>query len=393
VVSYLELAAFVDTATAGVRNPNMRPRVFARGPGAADDAPIARLQSMSSVRQLALGDGSALRVRLRDQNGLPLLDAHTERALPLKLAIPEAWATGAMVERAPGGSPIGDAQVQLYALPEAGTVTLAALSEVSPRSSSRGPDETFRTLFTTPFGPRAVDSYVAQRRARPAPVYGVSQQDTARMKLVLRQLASAERGRRVNESIGGIGAGVLLTGAGIGVLHLDDDLSSGERTEARILGGSLLGLGGLFVLGSTGSLLSTTDGESAARDFELVVRAGGDPAQAFAAADKSIQELSRKRRAERLGQGIFGSIVILGSATGFIWSELAAEEGDPRMGRRLGWGSGVVAGSMMLGDALLMETPAEALAKIWRDDPSINQYRPALTLSREGAFLSVTGSL
>ena len=30
-VSYLELAAFVDTATTDVRNPNMRPHVFSRG--------------------------------------------------------------------------------------------------------------------------------------------------------------------------------------------------------------------------------------------------------------------------------------------------------------------------------------------------------------------------
>ncbi len=33
VVSYLELAAFVATATADVPNPNMRPHVFSRGPG------------------------------------------------------------------------------------------------------------------------------------------------------------------------------------------------------------------------------------------------------------------------------------------------------------------------------------------------------------------------
>ncbi len=394
VVSYLELAAFVDTATAGVRNPNMRPRVFARGPGAADNAPIARLQSMTSVRQLELSDGGALRVRLRDQNGLPLLDAHTERAVPLRLSVPEAWASGALVERAQGGSPIGELPVELYAMPDApGRVTLAGLSGVAPRSSSRGPDETFRTLFTAPFGPGAVDAYVAQRKRQPVPVYGVSQQDTARMELVLRQLARTERGKRVNESIGGIGAGILLTGAGVGVLHLDRDATTSEKTEARILGGSLLGLGGLFVLGSAGSLFTTTDGEAAARDFELVLRSGGDPAQAFVAADKRVQELSSKRRAERLGAGIFGSVVILGSATGFVWSELSADAGDPRMGRRLGWGSGIIAGSMMLTDALLMETPAEALARIWRDDPSINRYRPAVSLLREGAFVSLSGAL
>lgn len=394
LVSYTELAAFVDTATAAVRNPNMRPRVFARGPGAADNTPIARLQSMTSVRRLELGDGSSLRIRLRDQNGLPLLDAHSERTLPLRLALPEAWAAGALVERAQGGSPIGDVAMEMYALPELpGTVTLAALSGVSPRSSSRGPDETFRTLFATPFGPSALEAYLAQRGTQPAPVYGVSRQDTERMELMLNQLSRTERGRRLNESFGTIGAGILLGGAGIGVLHLDPNLSSGEKTEARILGGSLLGLSGLFILGSAGTFFTMTDGESAARDFRLVIRAGGDPAQAFAAADKRVQELSRKRRAERLAEGIIGGIAIVGCATGFIWSEVAADPGEPRMGRRLGWGSGMVAGGMMLGDALLMETSAEALTKLWLDDPSLNQYRPAVSLLHEGAYLSLSGSM
>lgn len=394
VVSYTELAAFVDTATAGVRNPNMRPRVFARGPGAADDTPIARLQSMTSVRRLELSDGGSLRIRLRDQNGLPLLDAHSERSLPLGLAVPEAWAPGALVERARGGSPIGDVPVQLYSLPEAaGTVTLAALSSVSPRSASRGPDETFRALFATPFGPSAVQAYLAQRGTQPTPIYGVSRQDAERMELMLNHLARGERGRRLNEGFGSIGAGILLGGASVGILHLDPNSSSREKTEARILGGSLLGLSGIFLLGGAGSLLGVTDGEAAARDFHLVIRAGGDPAQAFAAADKRVQELSRKRRAERMAEAVVGSLAIVGCATGFVWSELAADPGEPRMGRRLGWGSGVVAGGMMLGDALLMETSAEALSKLWLDDPSLNQYRPAISVLGDGAYLTLSGSL
>jgi hypothetical protein len=397
LVSYTELAAFVDTATSAVRNPNMRPRVFARGPGAADNTPIARLQSMTSVRRLELSDGSSLRIRLRDQNGLPMLDAHTEKALPMRLALPEAWAPGALVERAQGGSPIGDVPMQMYALPELpelpGTVTLAALSSVSPRSSSRGPDETFRTLFATPFGPSAVETYLAQRSGMPTPVYGVSRQDAERMEFVLNQLSRTERGRRLNEGFGTIGAGILLGGAGIGVLHLNPNLSSGEKTEARILGGSLLGLGGIFLIGGAGSLFSQTDGEAAARDFQLVIRSGGDPAQAFAAADKRVNELARKRRGERIAEGVIGSLAIAGCATGFIWSEAAADPGDPRMGRRLGWGSGIVAGGMMLGDALLMETSAEALTRLWLDDPSLNQYRPSISLLKDGAYLSLSGSL
>ncbi len=42
-VSYLELAGFVETATADVRNSNMRPHIFARGPFARNETPIVDL--------------------------------------------------------------------------------------------------------------------------------------------------------------------------------------------------------------------------------------------------------------------------------------------------------------------------------------------------------------
>jgi hypothetical protein len=396
VVSYLELAAFVHTATAGVRNPNMRPHVFARGPGAADRTAIARLQSMTGVRRFELSDAAPLRLRLRDDDGVPLLDAHAERGVTLRVALPEAWAQGAVLERAQGQlSPLSQApSPQLYAVPEPpGVVTLASLQTLSPRTSGRGPDETFRTLFAQPFGPAALASYASERRERPLAVYGVSKEDTQRMDLLLQQLARAERGKRISDGLGSAGIGVLLTAAGVGVLHLDPELSKSERTEARVLGGSLLGLGGLLVIGSVGSLFTATEGEAAAAEFRRATRSGDDPTQTFAAADKRIQKLAETRRKERLAEGFIGSVVILGSATGLIWSELAADGDAGRMGRRLGWGAGMLAGGLMLGDAVFVERPVDSLTKIWREDPSLNQYQPSLSLSREGALLSVSGSL
>ena len=292
-VSYLELAAFVDTATRDVKNPNMRPHVFARGPGARDQTPIARLQSMTGVRRLELGDASSLRLRVRDNSGLPLLDAHTERPSRLTLALPESWARGAVIERRREPAASGNAHT-LHALPEApGVVTLAALTDVSAQSRVRGPDETFQTLFAQPFGPHALESYVADRSRQAPRVYGVSREDTERMGLVLDELARAESGLRVSESIGGIGFEALMTSAGIGVLHLDPSLSKGEKTEARVLGISLVSLGGLFVIGGTGALLAPSKGETARDEFRQLIQAGADPAQAFAAADKRIHEIAR----------------------------------------------------------------------------------------------------
>ena len=396
-VSYLELSAFVDTATADVRNPNMRPHVFARGPGARDATPIANLQSMSSVRRFELSDAGSLRLRLRDANGLPLVDAHSERSRRLQLVLPEAWARGSVLERkSTDGEP---ARSGLFSVPEPpGVVTLAALEPLEATSAGRGPHDAFEPLFSRPFGAGALAEYQARNSQLPPPVYGVSREDTLRMQLLLDQLASVERGKRVSESIGGLGFGALLAGAGVGVLHVDSDLSSGEKREARVLGGVLLGLGGLFVAGGIGSLAGTSKSEKAAREFRSGITAGQDPAQAFARADDVVQKVIKQRYEERIAEGVIGTLFILGCATGLTVAEIAAEGGGNRMARRLGWSGGMLGGAMMLGDALFMKQPVDTLTRIWRDDPSLHQYQrrgfqPGLQLNSRGAFLSLSGSL
>jgi hypothetical protein len=278
-------------------------------------------------------------------------------------------------------------------VPEApGTVTLAALQNVDAQSVARGPGDTFQLLFAQPFGPEALSRY----RARPsnhARVFGVSNQDVQRMNLVLDQIARSERGRRIAEGAGSIGFGALLAGAGIGVLHVDSDYSKREKTEARVAGGVLLGLGALFTAGGVGALFIPTSGERAAEEFRLVIDAGGDPARAFAAADERLRELAKKRRAERYAEGFIGGLVVLASTTGLIWTEIAADDNDARMAPRLGWGAGIVGGALMIGDAALMQTPIDSLTKIWRDDPSLNQYQPSVSVTRDGAFFALRGTL
>ena len=54
---------------------------------------------MTAVRRFELEAGVQSAFACVTESALPLLDAHTERALPLRIALPEAWAKGAVLER------------------------------------------------------------------------------------------------------------------------------------------------------------------------------------------------------------------------------------------------------------------------------------------------------
>jgi len=174
---------------------------------------------------------------------------------------------------------------------------------------------------------------------------------------------------------------------------VEPDATSDEKTEAHVTGGILLGLGGLFTLGGAGALFVPTKGERAADEFRRIIDAGGDPAQAFAAADEHLRKIAKERRGERYAEGFIGCLFIVGSTTGLIWSELAADEGDSRTAARIGWSAGILGGALMLGDAVFIQTPMDSLTKIWRDDPSLNQYRPTVSVTRDGAFFGLSGTL
>jgi hypothetical protein len=42
---------------------------------------------------------------------------------------------------------------------------------------------------------------------------------------------------------------------------------------------------------------------------------------------------------------------------------------------------------------VLTQTPIDSLTKIWRDDPSLNQYQPSVSVTRDGAFFALSGTL
>lgn len=392
-VSYMELAAFVDTATRDVRNPNMRPHVFARGPGAEPETPIVQLRSMEQVRRFALHERDPLRLRVRDADGLLLLDAHIEGDNPLTVALPDGWAESAVIERMGAQSGGAWAGNEVYPIPNhAEPVTLASLEHMRPRSTARGPAEAFRALFATPYGPRALSAYVKTRKRSPPPVFGISRQDTLRMQLVLDQIARVERSQRVTGSMATVGVGGLMAVAGVHTLDHDPGLSSGDKTEARIFGGILLGTGSLLSLAGFAALWAQTKGEKVAGEFRRTVSARGDTARAFAVADQRLSELTRRRELGRWTLGILGGGFALASATILTLNEVDPPSDDKRKVRRLLWGGGVVAGASMLASALVATTPRDILTTIWRDDPSLNQYQPSIAVGPDGAYLSLAGA-
>ncbi len=390
-VSYVELAAFVATATADVRNPNMRPHVYARGPGARDDAPIVTLRGATHVRRLRLSDAAPLRVRVRDREGVPILDAHAEAGTVLDIALPEPWAAGALVERqVRPGEP--SAAFQTYMIPDSpAVVDLTSLQVVAARGGARGPAEIFAKLFVRPYGPRALAAYVAEARSAPPPVFGVSRGDATRMNLLLDQIASAEHGQRLVLGVESLGAGGILVAAGAGYITFDRSLAGFSRTSSDIYGGIVIGIGALTMLNGGLTLGRPGLGERLATSYREALRAGEDPARAFATADEQVRKLAAIEARKRRARGIMGGGLILASGALIAQTELSHQTADVRIAGRVIWGGGVLVGASILASALLVESPLERLTAVWRHDAGVIQLQPSMAATRGGSMLGLAG--
>ncbi len=391
-VSYDELAGFVETATADVRNSNMRPHIFARGPFALNGTPIVDLRSRTAARRFRLSDASPLRIRLRDQDGLPMLDANAEAGARLEFVLPESWAKGAIVERATHGREPPE-QLSLYAVPETtGVVELASLEPVAARGDARGPAEVFQSLFARPYGPNAQAAYVAARQVRPPEVYGVSHEDTLRMELVLDEVANADKNQRIVAGSALLGAGAVLGVAGGSLYYFNDRIPGFSRQAAHGWGTTYIIWGSVYALIGGYNLATRSTGEKAAADFRAAVESGGDAAQAFALADARLQHLVASERRSRWVRGILGGTVAALSGAIMIGYELDSTTPAERFRSRSFGGAGLVMGGVLLASAFLIESPAERLTKIWRNDPSLVQFQPTVSASANGAMFGLVGT-
>jgi hypothetical protein len=208
VVSYAELAAFVDTATRTVPNPNFRPQIFARGPRGDAASPFVALPNDGTL--LSARTEQPLRLVLRDAAGIRWFDVHAEANTKMLLRLP---AFDVSVERIHGE------QRQAYTVASGRSASLETLPRQSDSPRARGATEALRALFASPFGPAAFAQW-EKRAEDPATgtgdYIGLAHSDLERMRIILRAPAlREERSRRWALALGGSIAAAAIIGGSI----------------------------------------------------------------------------------------------------------------------------------------------------------------------------------
>ncbi|MGA9524488.1 MAG: hypothetical protein WBV82_23735 [Myxococcaceae bacterium] len=392
-VTYEELSAFVDISASEVRNPLYRPKVYARGPGGDDTLAMARLAAPEQTVVLTLDAPEAVRIALRDAEGLRWVDAHKEDGSRLRLTIPVPLARRMTVEVMSG---VGDSQrVQArYAMPSSpGTFNFASLSMLAASSTSgRGADDIFLMLFASPFGPNAMARYRVEKAEGPEPVYGISLEDSQRMHLLLGQLSDFQASNRRVAAIGmlAVGAGSAAWG---GYLLLDRNRPG---KESSVTGYSLGALGLLTAGVGTWALLSPSEAELTFRDFAMsMAQPGVDPSQVVAATELRLNALLEEERSSRmtirLVSGIGMSAAAVGTVAMLLDDGLRARPQDEREQVWLTTGYSAVLFATTFAYSFV-ESPTERLIRLWLEDPGIQQIpRISVGVIPGGGSVSLSG--
>ncbi len=191
-LTYAELAAFIDTATKGIRNPNYRPRVFARGPGGGTSQGFASLNDEAAT-VLVTTKGQPVRLRVRDGEGIRLFDVNLSGGPERQLFLPRSVVVpGLIVEQS---TPLGWQEFKLPA--GRSVVRLTELEAAEAKSGVRGVSMALENLFEVAFDEEQVSR---GRRARPqrrtaGPWEYLKLPSTeCRSSLKLRQSANGPRG-------------------------------------------------------------------------------------------------------------------------------------------------------------------------------------------------------
>jgi hypothetical protein len=378
-VDYDELAAFVDTASREVKNPAFRPRVFARGPGGDNRVHVMELAS-SEASVLEVSASEEVRLVVRDVEGLRWIDSHSEAEHRVRLSLPPQAQAGS-VERV-----FADGRSERLALPE-GRGSLASLSKVAGELEPRGAAEPLRALFAQPFGPRALAAFQKEQAQSPAPVYGISREDSERMGLLLGQLGREQRQRRRYE-----GALALAGGAAFGVAGGLNMRAKGYEaaTWSYLTAGALLAGAGAW------SLMDTSEGEALEADYRARLLANEDPARLVALTEQRLQQIAQAEQRKRFLVKLSGAFTLGVGAALTVWLETARPPLPENYGRSLNRMAGpalMLAGAGALLQAFLLRSPTEHVLEAWNADPAL-RHLPRVSivpLPEGGAMLGISG--
>jgi len=304
--------------------------------------------------------------------------------------LPDEWTDGAVIERATSGG-AGSAPETFAVPPSTADVTLASLQPIVARGATRGPAEIFQRLFTRPFGPRALASYVVEASAAAPPVYGVSREDADRMDLLLGEIEGAERGQRLLSGTTFLAIGALYGALGASEFGFDRSLPYISKKGADVVGSVYVGLGALSLAYGAYTLARPWAGERAASDYRAALRTG-DYARAFAVANERLDAIAAAEARTRWARGILGGVAIAGSAAVIVATELLDGSATTRLETRAFGGVGVVLGAALVGSAFLIESPIERLTTVWRRDPGLLQIQPTVAPIHGGATFGLVGS-
>ncbi len=378
-VDYDELAAFVDTASRAVKNPAFRPRVFARGPAGDNQVHLMELAS-SGTAVLDVNEKDAVRLVVRDAEGLRWIDSHSEAGHRVRLSLPPAT-QGGSIERV-----LADGHSERLALPD-GSGSLASLSAVGGDPEPRGAAEPLRALFAQPFGPQALAAFQSEQTHAPAPVYGISREDSERMSLLLGQLGQEQRQQRRYE-----GASLLAGGAAFG-------LAGGLNLRAKGYPASTwtyLTVGAFFTGVGTWKLLSTSAGEEVEADYRGGLLANEDPAHLVALTEERLRRISETEKRQRFLLKASGAFTLGIGAAFTVWLETAKPALAEDYGRALNRAVGptlMLAGAGALLNAFLLSSPTEHVLEAWNSDPMLREM-PRVSvapLPKGGAMIGLSG--
>ncbi|KFE69708.1 hypothetical protein [Hyalangium minutum] len=378
-VTYEELAAFVETASRDVKNPAFRPRVFARGPAGDNQAHL--IESLSAgAAVLDVNEQDAVRLVIRDAEGLRWLDSHSEAGHRVRLSLPPAT-RGGSVERV-----LANGHAERLALPE-GEVTLASLSTAATGPEPRGAAEPLRALFAQPFGPLALTTFRSEQTEAPAPVYGISREDSNRMGLLLGQLGQQQRQRRHYEGAFGLAAGAAFGVAGGLNLHAKGYEAS---TWTYLTAGAFLAGAG------TWNLLSTSEGEEVEADYRRGLLTPGDRAHLVALTEERLRGIAEAERHKRFLVKLSGAFTLGVGAAFTVWQERAKPPLPENYGRALNRMVGpglMLAGAGAILNAVLQRSPTEHLLEAWSADSALHDIPQVsfTTLPEGGAMVGLSG--